>query len=70
MSEEKKISGYVPKTFKDDGTKEIFAGGKSHEFSPGAYRNYRAAGKITDAPAAKTDNAPVTDAPKGKTATA
>lgn len=61
------IRGYVPKTFKDSGTGQRFAGGKEHEFSAGAYANYRAAGKITDKPQpAKAD--PSTADPKGKAA--
>lgn len=47
-----KISGYVPKTFKDAGTEEVFEGGKEHQFEPGAHRNYTAAGLIGEKPAA------------------
>jgi hypothetical protein len=62
-----KIKGYVPKTFKDSGTEERFEGGKEHEFEPGAYANYLAAGKIGDKPeSGKTENAPAD--PKGKAA--
>lgn len=56
MSDEKKTAkGFVPKTFKDAGTGEIFEGGKEHPFTPGAHLNYRKAGLITDGPAAKAE---------------
>jgi hypothetical protein len=41
-----KKSGYVPTTFRDAGTKEIFEGGTEHSFEAGAHANYEAAGLI------------------------
>ena len=51
MSATKK--GFVPKTFKDEGTGERFEGGKEHDFTPGAFANYEAAGLIGEKPSAK-----------------
>lgn len=56
-----KIKGWVPKAFKDSGTQQRFEGDQHHEFEPGAYANYVAAGKVLkDKPtkAEKADNAP------------
>lgn len=47
---EEKIEGYVPKTFKDEGTGETFEGEKTHKFSPGAHANYKHAGLIGEEP--------------------
>lgn len=44
MNEKK--TGWVPKTFKDAGTGEIFEGGKEHSFEPGAFANYVAGKKV------------------------
>lgn len=41
-----KVKGWVPKTFRDSGTEERFEGGKEHDFEPGAFANYVAAGKV------------------------
>jgi hypothetical protein len=41
-----KKTGYVPKTFRDAGTEEVFEGGKDHSFEAGAFANYEAAGLI------------------------
>ena len=55
---EEKIDGYVPKTFKDEGTGETFEGEKTHKFSPGAHANYKHAGLIGEKPEAKAAAAP------------
>lgn len=45
-----KKTGFVPKTFRDAGTEEVFEGGKEHQFEAGAYANYEAAGLIAEKP--------------------
>lgn len=58
---EEKTDGYVPKTFKDEGTGETFEGEKTHKFSPGALANYKHAGLIGEKPdtkAAATSTSP------------
>jgi hypothetical protein len=59
MSTPKKKSGFVPKTFRDAGTEQVFEGGKEHEFEAGAYENYLAAGLIGEKPSAS--GKPTTD---------
>lgn len=64
----KNISGYVPRTFRDAGTQEVFEGGRNHDFEPGAYRNY-AAGKKVEPPRKPVDAQAQDAAPaKGKPA--
>lgn len=53
-----KIKGWVPKLFKDAGTQERFEGGREHEFEPGAFANYVAAGKVLKEKPPKTESAP------------
>lgn len=48
-----KKKGFVPTTFRDAGTEQVFEGGQEHEFEPGAFENYKAAGLIGDKPDAK-----------------
>jgi hypothetical protein len=38
--------GYAFRTFRDAGTEETFEGGKDHDFEPGAFANYKAAGLV------------------------
>lgn len=50
MSNTKK--GYALRSFKDAGTGQRFEGEKEHDFEPGAYANYEAAGLIGEKPTA------------------
>lgn len=46
MSQNK--SAVALKTFRDAGTEKEYEGGKTHEFTDGEYRNFKAAGLIED----------------------
>ena len=41
-----KKRGFALMTFRDAGTEETFEGGKDHDFDPGAFGNYKAAGLV------------------------
>ncbi|NYT43105.1 hypothetical protein HZY97_20185 [Sphingomonas sp. R-74633] len=63
MSTTKK--GFALRTFKDAGTEKEFEGGKTHDFEPGEFVNFEAAGLIC-APdkAPKAEQAAKTEAAK------
>ncbi|RSV41535.1 hypothetical protein CA234_09715 [Sphingomonas sp. ABOLE] len=51
-------TAYALKTFRDAGTEKEYEGDKAHDFTDGEYRNFKAAGLISDqkpAPAKAAD---------------
>lgn len=43
---DKKVSAFIVKSFRDDGTKESFAKGDTVQIAEGAFGNYEAAGLV------------------------